>query len=80
MPSPSELGVAPAGDWTVSLARLEELGLGAFQLQEAPQGGWVFVGQMRTTQPGHYRRIATAPAASRGAALRLALLEVERLR
>jgi hypothetical protein len=81
MPSPGDLGVNPAADWTVTLSRLEAMGLGAFQLQEVPQGGgWVFVGQMRTAQPGHSQRITTTPAATRGAALRLALLEVERSR
>src|SRR5437016_13468320 len=35
MPSPGELGVTSATDWTVALSRLEAMGLGAFQLQGA---------------------------------------------
>ncbi len=81
MPSPGDLGVTPAApDWTVTLERLEALGLGTFQFQEAQQGGWVFVGQLHTAQPGHFQRITTGPAPTRGEAIRLALALAERSR
>ncbi len=79
IPSPNTLGVTPAAqEWTVTLAQLEAMGLGTFQFQEASQGGWVFVGQMHTSQPGRHQRIATAPAATRGDAIQLALAEAQR--
>ena len=54
--SPGELGVIPAADWTASLTRLETMGLGAFQLQEAPEGGgWALLDTLAHWPGGYFR-------------------------
>ena len=80
MPSPAALGftAAPSGDWTAPLARLESLGLSEFLFKQTPEGGWVFVGQLRTADPGRHHRIAVGPVTTRTEAVRLALAEAER--
>jgi hypothetical protein len=81
MPAPGEVGVSVAAspaDWTVALARLETLGLVAFNAQELREGGWVFVCQLKTAQPGQRHRIEAGPAATKAEAIRLALVEAER--
>ena len=69
--------VAAAPDWTVPLARLESMGLVAFQANEA-KNGWVFSCQLRTTESGKQHRIEAGPAATKAEAICLALSEAER--
>ncbi|MBI1914296.1 MAG: hypothetical protein HYS12_06100 [Planctomycetes bacterium] len=89
IPSPRAFGVADvpeqqAGgnatgtDWTTVRQRMKEVGIVAFKVLELPQGGWRFVCDVRTTQPGRLRRIETGPAATEAEAITLALAEAGR--
>jgi hypothetical protein len=84
IPSPGAFGVAdapeaPAGtDWTAVRQRIKEVGIVAFKVIEMPQGGWRFVCDVRTAEPGRLRRIETGPAATEAEAITLALAEARR--
>jgi hypothetical protein len=57
---------------------MKEVGIVAFKVPELRQGGWCFVCDARTTQPGRLRRIETGPAATEAEAISLALAEAGR--
>src|SRR5436305_6396399 len=75
MPAPASFGLAPAEDWTTCLEQLEKLGLVGCQVLEAPGGGCQFVYQLRTAEPGRHYRIESGPAATKTAAIKLALAD-----
>jgi hypothetical protein len=68
MPSPEQLGVAPARpldgpgvDWVAARRRLDRLGAVCIHLEKLPQGGYAFVCLLPTAQPGRTHRVeATA--------------------
>ncbi|MBV9121990.1 MAG: hypothetical protein JO112_01360 [Planctomycetes bacterium] len=83
MPSPQQLGLAPAKpeeagevDWTTAHQRLKALGAVCFNLVQLPQGGCRFTCLLPTNQPNRSHRIE-AQAASEGEAVRLALDQAE---
>ena len=70
--------VEPGTDLSTLRQRMKELGVVAYQATELPQGGWRFVCDLRTAQPGHLRRIETGPTATETEAIALAIAEAGR--
>jgi hypothetical protein len=78
VPERSTANAEPATDLSMLRQRMKELGVVAYQATELPQGGWRFVCDLRTAQPGRLRRIETGPTATETEAIALALAEAGR--
>ena len=83
MPSPKQLGIAPASasptdavDWNVARRRLDRLGAVYFHVEKLDGGGYRFTCLLPTSQRGRTHRVETV-AATEADAIHLALAKAE---
>ncbi len=83
IPSPQQLGIAPAGgsttaavDWNAARHRLDRLGAVYFHVEKLDAGGYRFTCLLPTAQRGHTHRVETV-AATEAEAVHLALARAE---